>query len=156
VIVRRAVLADLGGLAPLFDAYRRFYHQPADLERARQFLSDRLAANDSVLFVADAGGTLIGFVQLYPSFWSVAACRSWILNDLFVAPEARGTGAGRALMERAEAHARETGAGGLDLMTQKTNTTAQRLYESCGWVRDREFLHYERTLPPADPSPRSR
>ena len=144
--LRRATLADLPRLVPLFDAYRQFYGQPSDPGRAGRFLKERLAGGESVIYLAEQDSMALGFVQLYPSFWSVAARRSWILNDLFLSPEHRGTGAGRALMERARDHARETGAGGLSLATQRTNLTAQRLYESQGWVRDEEFFHYELSL----------
>lgn len=141
--LRRATPADLPRLVPLFDAYRQFYGQPSDPVRAERFLRARFDRNESVIFLAVAEETAVGFVQLYPSFWSVAACRSWILNDLFVSPAHRGTGAGRALLERARQHAVDTGAGGLSLATARTNATAQRLYESLGWQRDTEFLHYE-------------
>jgi GNAT superfamily N-acetyltransferase len=144
--LRRATLADLPALVPLFDAYRQFYGQPSDPGLAERFLGERLAGHESVIFLAEQGDALLGFVQLYPSFWSVAAVRSWILNDLFVSPAHRKGGAGKALMERAREHARETGAGGLSLATQRTNVTAQRLYESLGWVRDEEFFHYELAL----------
>jgi GNAT superfamily N-acetyltransferase len=132
---------------PLFDTYRQFYRQPSDPSRAEQFLGERLGHDESVIFLALEGATALGFVQLYPSFWSVAACRSWILNDLFVRPDSRGAGVGRALLERARAHAESTGAGGMSLATQRSNLTAQRLYEALGWVRDQEFLHYELELP---------
>jgi ribosomal protein S18 acetylase RimI-like enzyme len=141
--VRRATLNDLPRLVPLFDAYRQFYRQPSDPARAERFVRERLAGGESVIFLALEGDAAAGFVQLYPSFWSVAACRSWILNDLYVAPAFRGRGVGRELMGRARAHAIETGAGGMSLATERTNTTAQRLYESQGWRRDEEFLHYE-------------
>jgi GNAT superfamily N-acetyltransferase len=138
---------DVSRLAPLFDAYRQFYRQPPDPARAERFLRERLEAGESVIFLALEGDAPAGFVQLYPSFWSVAACRSWILNDLYVAPAFRGRGVGRALLERARTHAEETGAGGMSLATQRTNATAQRLYEAMGWVRDEEFFHYELELP---------
>ena len=138
---------DVSRLAPLFDAYRQFYRQPPDPARAERFLRERLEAGESVIFLALEGDAPAGFVQLYPSFWSVAACRSWILNDLFVAPAFRGRGVGRALLDRARTHAEETGAGGMSLATQRTNATAQRLYEAMGWLRDEEFFHYELELP---------
>jgi len=144
--LRRATLDDLPRLVPLFDGYRQFYGQPSDPGRAERFLRDRLAGDESVIYLAEEHGTALGFVQLYASFWSVAACRSWILNDLFVSPQHRGTGAGKALMNRARVHAVETGAGGLSLATQRTNLTAQRLYEALGWQRDEEFFHYELPL----------
>jgi ribosomal protein S18 acetylase RimI-like enzyme len=145
--LRRATLTDLAALVPLFDGYRRFYGQPSDPARAERFLRERLAGDESVIFLALEGTTALGFVQLYPSFWSVAACHSWILNDLYVIPESRGAGVGRALLERARAHAESTGAGGMSLATQRSNVTAQRLYEGLGWVRDQEFFHYELELP---------
>jgi GNAT superfamily N-acetyltransferase len=138
---------DVSRLVPLFDAYRQFYRQPPDPARAERFLRERLEAGESVIFLALEGDAPAGFVQLYPSFWSVAACRSWILNDLFVAPAFRGRGVGRALLDRARTHAEETGAGGMSLATQRTNATAQRLYEAMGWLRDEEFFHYELELP---------
>jgi len=145
--LRRATLSDLAALVPLFDGYRQFYRQPSDPGRAERFLRERLEHDESVIFLALDGAPL-GFVQLYPSFWSVAACRSWILNDLYVVPEARGRGVGRALLERARAHAEATGAGGMSLATQRDNHTAQRLYEGLDWVRDEEFFHYELPLQP--------
>ena len=74
------------------------------------------------------------------------AARTYLLYDLFVTPAARGTGAGRALMEAAEAYARETGAARLELQTAKTNVIGQALYESCGWLRDEAFYVYEKSL----------
>lgn len=148
VTVRRAAPADLDLVAPLFDAYRQFYEQPPDAELARRFIGDRLAAGDSVIFVAlDADGAAVGFTQLYPSFSSVSARRIWALNDLFVAPSARRGGAGRALMEAARRHAVETGARRLTLSTAHTNTTAQRLYEALGYVREGRFRQYDLELP---------
>ncbi|HTJ60081.1 MAG TPA: GNAT family N-acetyltransferase [Candidatus Saccharimonadales bacterium] len=140
----RAELDDLDALAPLFDAYRRFYGQPSDLTGARVFLGDRFKRGESVIFLAVVDGAIVGFTQLYPSFSSVSMKRLWVLNDLFVTPDARKSGAGRALLERAERWAAETGAKGLTLSTQITNLDAQRLYEACGWTKDDEFLHYHR------------
>ena len=144
----RAELDDLDALVPLFDAYRQFYAQPTDQAGARAFLADRIKRGESVIFLAVVDGTIVGFTQLYPLFSSVSLKRLWLLNDLFVAPDARKTGAGRALLERAERHAAETGAKGLTLTTQHTNVTAQRLYEACGWAKDEEFLHYQRFFRP--------
>ena len=143
--VREAGPADIDVVAPLFDAYRQFYEQPADRALARAFIADRLERGDSVIFLAERNGRALGFVQLYPLFSSTAARprRLWLLNDLFVAPEARGGGVGRALMARARRLAEETGACGLELATARANAVAQRLYESLGYRRDDQFLRYE-------------
>ncbi len=129
-------------VAPLFDLYRQFYGQPSDLEGARQFLKERLQHNESVIFLALGGTGAVGFTQLYPSFSSTAMKRLWILNDLFVARQARKHGVARALLERAREFAIETGASGLELATATDNLSAQRLYEKTGWKRDEDFYHY--------------
>jgi ribosomal protein S18 acetylase RimI-like enzyme len=134
--------ADVGDAAPLFDAYRQFYRKPPDVEAARRFLFARLSKGESVLFLAHLDGRSVGFVHLYPVFSSVNLTRQWILNDLYVAPEARKTGVARALMQRAHQLAEETRANSLTLETASDNIAAQRLYESLGWRRDEEFFRY--------------
>lgn len=147
ISIRQATLDDLEGIAPLFDAYRQFYQQPADLALARRYLQQRMQRGESVIFVAEDGaGRLVGFTQLYPTFCSVRAAPTFVLYDLFVAPQARGTGAGRALMQAAETYAASTGAARLELSTAKTNAVAQSLYESQGWARDEAFYVYNKPL----------
>ncbi len=138
----RATAKDGDRVASLFDAYRQFYKQKSDLAAARSFIDDRLKREESVVFLALAGGAAVGFVQLYPCFSSTAMKRMWILNDLFVAPEARRGGAARALMERARQWAVESKADSLWLETAVDNHPAQRLYESLGWKRDNDYYRY--------------
>ena len=142
--VIRANAQHLDVLAPLFDAYRQFYGQPSNLAAARHFLAARIDADESVIFAAsvpEAKG-LVGFTQLYPFFSSVRMRRVWILNDLFVAPEARRQGVAQALMHAAHAFATSTGAASVELATERTNTSAQALYDAIGYTRDDAFLHY--------------
>lgn len=146
VSIRQAVLADVDSIAPLFDKYRQFYRQEPDLGLALEFIRDRLAFRESVIFLAEADqGEAVGFAQLYPSFSSVGAKRIWILNDLYVSPSSRDTGIGSALLNAAKAHAIATGAKRLDLSTAHDNP-AQKLYESHGYVRDETFYCYSLTL----------
>lgn len=144
--ISRAAPEDLDALVPLFDGYRQFYRKPSDEAAARAFLEERLTAGDSVILVARGAGQAVGFTQLYPMFSSVRMRRLWILNDLFVAPEARQQGVARALMEAARQHAARTGAVALALATEKDNASAKRLYEALGYRRDDAFDYYELTL----------
>jgi len=148
VNTRQARLDDLPILAPLFDAYRQFYRQPADLDLAHRFLEARISRQESVIFLAldNAESRGLGFVQLYPSFSSVAATPTWILNDLFVDESARRQGVARALMEDARRLALASDADGLSLSTATDNLRAQALYDDLGYVRDREFFNYFLTL----------
>lgn len=147
VTTRQAEARDLDAITPLFDAYRQFYEMPADPALAQRYLDERFQRRESVIFVAEnSAKDIVGFTQLYPTFCSVLADRTFVLYDLFVTPAARGTGAGRALMEAAEAYARAQGAARLQLQTAKTNKIGQSLYESCGWKRDDLFYVYEKGL----------
>jgi ribosomal protein S18 acetylase RimI-like enzyme len=139
----RADTAQLDAVAQLFDAYRGFYEQPLNLAQSRAFIAERMAAGESAIFLAqDEHGEALGFVQLYPTFSSIDAHRTWLLSDLFTTPAARGRGVGRLLMNTARAFALETGAKGLVLETATDNVTAQGLYESLGYVRDTGYYTY--------------
>ena len=94
----------------------------------------------------DDEGLPCGFCQLYPSFCSVEAAPIFVLYDLYVTPAARRSGTGRALLLAAEARARAEGRVRMDLTTAHSNHTAQRLYESLGWVHDEVFRTYNRRI----------
>jgi len=145
VSIERAELRHVKEIAPLFDAYRRFYDRLDD-PRARSFLEERIARHESVIFVARLHGLAIGFTQLYSCFASVSLERMFVLYDLFVAPQARRCGAAAALLRAAVDYAAGQGAGQLMLQTGIANLAAQRLYEREGWVRDNEFYVYEYQL----------
>lgn len=144
--IRQATLGDLDVLVPLFDAYRQFYRQPSDPDRAREFLRARFDHNESVIFLAFMDGIARGFTQLYPSFTSTGLARTFVLNDLFVAPEARRAGVGIALLAAAADYGRSVGAVRLSLSTEHTNYAAQGLYESEGWLRDSVFCAFQLPL----------
>lgn len=95
-----------------------------------------------IFFAEDAAGQALGFVQLFPTFSSIEAHRTWLLGDLFTAPAARGRGVGKQLMNTARAFALLSGAKGLTLETATDNHVAQRLYESLGYVRDSGYYTY--------------
>ena len=139
---RRAAVGDLDLLAPLFDAYRQFYERPSDPRLARDYLAQRLARSEAIVFIAVEGTSGLGFTLLYPTFSSLDPGPSLILYDLFVTPAARRRGVGRELMECARRFALETGAKRIELSTAVTNRGAQQLYESLGYKRDEAFYYY--------------
>ena len=142
VQVRQASLADLDVLVPMFDQYRQFYDRDSSPAAVRTFLAERLKNGDSVLFLAQDGEQVLGFTQLYPSFSSVSMARTFILNDLFVAENARRRGVGKALIDAAIQHGKAAGAIRLGLSTAKANEAAQTLYQETGWVREEAFVAY--------------
>ena len=141
--IREASTDDLPVLGRLFDEYRQFYQLPSDLEKANAYLKARLGSHDStVLVAADDGQALIGFTQLYPTWCSLLAGPVYVLYDLYVAPQARRRGVGRALIHAATERGRHDRKLRMSLSTAKTNLGAQALYESLGWERDEEFYVY--------------
>lgn len=144
--IRQAGIGDLEEAAELFNAYRMFYEQPSDTEGARTYIRDRLVNEESVIFIARKDGASVGFAQLYPVFSSIVMRKSWILNDMFVHPDARKLGIGQRLLDAVKAYAGETGAKSIVLETAPDNYGAQKLYEKNGYVRDTGFYHYELSL----------
>lgn len=144
---RTAMTVHLHVVALLLGAYRQFHEQAPDLALATGFLRDRIQNNESVILRAsDEAGHVMGFCQLYPSFCSVEAKPIYPLYDLFVAPAARVSVAGKALLQAAERLAAENGKVRMDLTTAMTNQPAQAAYESLGWVRDEVFYAYSKRI----------
>jgi GNAT superfamily N-acetyltransferase len=123
---------DLDDVVPLLADYQRFYAGRArDDGHNRAFLSRFVAPSaDGLLLIArDGGGRAVGFANLYWTFSSVAAEEHALMNDLFVAEEARGRDVGHALIEAAGRAAREHGHARMSWQTALDNRRAQRLYE---------------------------
>jgi GNAT superfamily N-acetyltransferase len=131
--IREATISDLVLLAEMFDLYRQFYRQQPDLNGAGKFISERLRLEDSVIYVAKVKSNYAGFVQCYPSFTSVGMKKLWLLNDLFVKHEFRGQGISKMLIDRCRQLAKDTGAKGLMLETEKSNTIGNKLYPQEGF-----------------------
>ncbi len=134
---------DVPAIAPLFAEYREFYGKAhGDSVRCEVFLRERIERNQSVILVARSGGVAAGFAQMYPTFTSVGLARVWHLNDLYVGPELRRCGIGKALTLACIAFARQDGAARLTLETQETNASARALYERLGMTLGTEFVKY--------------
>lgn len=140
--ILQANIEHVRAIAPLLDAYRQYYGQDTDLEGAKDFLSERISQNESVIFVAFEGKQAVGFTQLYPTFSSVSMKRQWILNDLFVTVDARNSGVGKAILQTAQAFVEKLGHKGLLLETTSDNTKAKKLYENLGWKREENLYYY--------------
>ena len=136
--------ADLADLLPMMRAYCDFYAvQPSDgdLEALARALIASPAHDGIQLIARDDGGAPLGFATVYWSWQTLNAARAGVMNDLFVVPEARGQGVGRALIEECRRRAREHGAATLVWETAPDNESAQRLYRSLD-AREERWLSY--------------
>jgi GNAT superfamily N-acetyltransferase len=134
---------DLEELLPLMRAYCDFYEvSPSD--EALFALSGALIADperDGVQLLARSEGRAVGFATIYWSWATTIASRIGVMNDLYVEPEARGTGAADALIEACVEECRRHGAAELTWQTAKDNARAQRVYDRVGAERS-EWVDY--------------
>lgn len=139
--IKKVAKDDVSMVAILFDAYRVFYKQSSNLQAAFDFLEQRVDKNESTIFVATIQGEAVGFVQLYPVFSSVSLKPAWLLNDLYVAENARRQGVAEALLQQAKQFALETKAAFVLLQTSEDNYKAQSVYEKNGWIKSNDFFY---------------
>ena len=128
----------------LWRDYLKFYETELPTEIYDSTFA-RLLGDDPQDFqglVAELDGKVVGLVHylFHRHGWKVEnVC---YLQDLYAAPEARGHGVGRALIEAVYAAADKAGAPGVYWLTQDFNTTARHLYDRIGTVTP--FIKYAR------------
>jgi GNAT superfamily N-acetyltransferase len=142
---------DLPELLPLLRAYCDFYQvSPSDralVELSRALLADPRREGLQLL-VRDEAGRAVGFATLYWTWQTLSAGRVGVMNDLYVAAEARGTGVAGALIAACLERCREHGATELVWQTARDNARAQAVYDRIGATRDDRWLDY--SLPVED------
>jgi GNAT superfamily N-acetyltransferase len=132
--------ADLPQLLPLMRGYCDFYESdPPDASLLA--MSRALLANPDFegvqLIARDEGGRAIGFATIFWTWSTTSAARVGTMNDLFVAGEARGSGAAAALIRECVERCRSRGAVRLEWETAPDNRRAQAVYDRVGGKRER-------------------
>jgi GNAT superfamily N-acetyltransferase len=142
--IERVGADDLDDLLPLVRAYCDFYEvSPSDealLALSRALIADPQREGVQLL-ARDDDGRGIGFATVYWSWATTSAQRIGVMNDLFVAEGARGSGAAQALIAACRDECRDRGAGKLTWQTALDNERAQRVYERIGATRE-QWLDY--------------
>ncbi len=122
--------ADREQWAALYRGYRDFYEQTPDesvIDGVWSWLMDE--ARDFHGFVADRDGTLLGLAHWRHFDRPIVARVAVYLDDLFVAPEARGSGAAEALIRAVADEGRQRGWSVIRWITAEDNARARRLYD---------------------------
>ncbi len=136
--IDRVTEADLETLLPLMRAYCDFY-EVAPSDEALLAMSRALIADpecEGVQLLARADGRAVGFATIFWSWATTSAERIGVMNDLFVAPEARGMGVAEALIEACRAECVAHGAGKLTWQTAPENAAAIKVYDRVGATRE--------------------
>ena len=143
--------ADVEALMPLIRAYCDFYEvDPPDaglVEMAHALIA--APDDEGLLLVARRDGEIVGFAACGWKWSSLRAARFMVLEDLFVAPEARGEGLADALIKACADRAREHGAPCLAWTTAVDNHRAQAVYNRIGAVGE-TWMEYELELEPRE------
>ncbi len=129
--------SDLSDLLPMMRAYCDFYEVSPSQDRLHALAAALIAdpAEGVQLIARDEQGAPLGFATVFWSWQTLYAARVGVLNDLFVTPAGRGSGTGRALIQRCRELCRHRGAEKLVWETALDNVTAQRLYDGIGAQR---------------------
>ena len=152
--------ADFHDLLPLVRAYCDFYAvAPSDSALMTLFeaLNGDPAHEGLQLLARGPSGEALGFATVYWTWSTTRASRTGVMNDLFVVPQARGTGVAEALIERCREQCRTRGAVVLSWQTAPDNLRAQSLYEHVGAVRETwidYWLDTSEPTPMSDPTSR--
>jgi GNAT superfamily N-acetyltransferase len=135
--------SDLPELMPMLRAYCDFYEVDPSDERLAT-LANALIENpdEGVQLIARGDGAPLGFATIFWTWQTLYGARVGVLNDLYVNAAARGSGTGRALIERGLQLCRERGAEKLVWETAPDNATSQRLYDGIGATKS-TWLSYE-------------
>jgi ribosomal protein S18 acetylase RimI-like enzyme len=149
--VRTAGADDAADVARLLDAFNReFDEYTPGVETLAENARRMLERGEMTVLLAGDGPDGIAELRFRPSVWTGEL--DAYLEELYVVPERRGEGLGRALLDAAMQAARDAGATHIDLGTSEDDVAAIALYESAGFT-NREgapdgprMLYYERDL----------
>jgi len=146
-IIRHATPADLPGIGRLgallikehydFDPQRFLPARPGTPEGYASFIGTQLEDTDKAVLVADTDGDVIGYAYAAIEGYDYMALRgpAGVLHDIIVAPEHRGRGVGRLLLDAMLEFFRSRGVPRVVLSTAERNEAAQRLFASAGFRR---------------------
>lgn len=126
----------------LFNAYANFYKVTLPEQCADQVWGWIFDSNEPFWcdVALDEDGKIIGFVQYQLMHRSLGGAKVCYLSDLFVSPEQRKLGTGKALIDHVIAFAKNNGIGNVRWLTQEHNATAKRLYDT--YTAQSEFVLY--------------
>jgi len=146
---RAAGPADAQEVLSLVDRLAEYEKLPGPDDHARErFVRDGFGLSPprfEVWLAEDRVGTPLGYALFFETYSTFLARPTLYLEDLFVLPEYRGRGIGKALMNLCIRLARERGCGRMEWCCLDWNTSAQEFYQAIGARRMSEWYTYRLT-----------
>jgi ribosomal protein S18 acetylase RimI-like enzyme len=133
IAVRTAGPEDAGAIARLLHDFNREFNEPSpapSVLAAR--IGELLSGGDTMVLLGGSGPDGVAVLRFRPAIWTDGL--ECYLAELYVAPERRGQGLGRALLQATLKAARERGADRIDLNTSEADVAARALYEKLGFT----------------------
>lgn len=145
ITVRKATRNDASTVAKfafaLFELHAAWdakrFTQIATLDGAERFYGSRMEVESAAVFIAEDGERPVGFayMEYEPMLYADLATEVAWLHDIYVEPETRGQGAGKALLAAIRGEAKRLGANKVLLSVALANVEGQRLFERNGFRR---------------------
>jgi ribosomal protein S18 acetylase RimI-like enzyme len=130
--VRRAGVADCEAIGRLLHDFNREFDDPTPSPEWLAARVGRLLADGQItVLLGGTGPDGLAALRFRPAIWTEAL--ECYLAELYVVPDRRGRGLGRALMDGAIELARREGANYMDLGTSEDDIATRALYESLGF-----------------------
>ena len=148
--IRRGELDDVPLIAELIRGLARYEKLEDEVVMTEEKLTDSLFGERryAETLIAQDDGEPVGFALFFHNFSTFLAQPGIYLEDLFVVPEQRGRGVGRALLERLAQVAVDRGCGRLEWAVLDWNKDAIKFYERLGAKPNSEWTVYRLTGQP--------
>ena len=142
--IRPGDLPDVPVIAELIRGLARYEKLEHEVRTTEEKLTDTLFGERryAETLIAEEDGEPLGFALFFHSYSTFLAQPGIYLEDLFVKPEHRGRGVGRALLERLAQVAVERGCGRLEWAVLDWNKDAIGFYERLGAKPNSEWTVY--------------
>jgi GNAT superfamily N-acetyltransferase len=147
---RATTPADAETVARLLDAFNREYHAPTPGSGVLTTrLRSLLAGSNVIAFLAGDPAVAVALLTLRPNVWYDGPIV--LVDELYVAPKARGRGLGSALLVAVESFTRERGGQLIEIAVDGADTDAHRFYERHGYTsmeagQDQPSFYYQRSV----------
>jgi GNAT superfamily N-acetyltransferase len=146
-VIRPAQASDISAIHRLIRDLAEYERAPHEVKATEQDLRDALLAEQPTLFahVAEEDGQVVGYALWFLNYSTWLGRHGIYLEDLYVVPDQRGRGHGRALLAELASLCVERGYGRLEWWVLDWNTAARRFYESLGAVAMDEWTVHRLT-----------